>query len=87
MINDDAIDIAPEDCYSIRRSGDNSQYEYQDLPYATYPSKVGVVYRAGTLVGGSRCPRCSDYIAVTSPRGSASGAPPWVAGLLARVVL
>lgn len=52
---------------SIKRHGSNSEYQAQDLPYATFPSEVGVVYRAGTEVGGQQCPRCPDYIAVTSP--------------------
>jgi hypothetical protein len=60
------LGIAPEDCYSIRRTGENSEYLAQDLPYATYPSKSGVVYRAGIEVGGRRCPRCSVFIIVTS---------------------
>lgn len=51
---------------SIRRYGDNSRYRAQDLPFALWPSQIGVVYRAGTLIGGRRCPRCPKYIAVTS---------------------
>lgn len=51
---------------SIRRHGTNEDYERQDLPFASYPSEPGVVYRAGTEVGGRRCPRCPDYISVTS---------------------
>ena len=41
MINNDALKVAPEDWfrplteYSIRRDGSNSDYEYQDLPFAT----------------------------------------------------
>lgn len=62
----DLGDLAPEDCYSIRRTGSNDEYQAQDLPFARYPSKPGVVYRAGTEVGGRRCPRCPDFIAVTS---------------------
>jgi|SRR5215211_6951378 len=53
-------------CYSIRRTGSNDDYQAQDLPYARYPSRAGVPYRAGTEVGGRRCPRCSDFILVTS---------------------
>lgn len=51
---------------SIKREGSNEDYQAQDLPYATFPSLVGKVYRAGTKVGGRRCPRCPDFIAVTS---------------------
>jgi len=51
---------------SIKRNGSNQQYERQDLPFATFPSTPGVVYRAGTEVGGRRCLRCTTYIAVTS---------------------
>jgi hypothetical protein len=53
--------------YSIKRNGSNEDYELQDLPYATYPSRAGVLYRAGTDVGGRRCPRCPTFIAVHSP--------------------
>jgi hypothetical protein len=60
------IQSASEDTYSIRRHGENSDYQAQDLPYATYPSKPGVVYRAGTEVGGRCCPRCSVFIVATS---------------------
>jgi hypothetical protein len=51
---------------SIRRNGANEDYKAQDLPFAIYPARPGVVYRAGTEVGGQRCPRCTTYIAVTS---------------------
>jgi hypothetical protein len=51
---------------SVRRAGRNSDYLAQDLPYAGYPATAGVVYRAGVAVGGRRCPRCPDFIAVTS---------------------
>jgi hypothetical protein len=65
-LDDELRAVAPEDCYSIRRTGENSDYRAQDLPFATYPSKPGVVYRAGTEVGGRQCPRCSVFIIVTS---------------------
>lgn len=61
--------VARLTCYarqSIRRHGTNDDYLYQDLPFATYPSELGVVYRAGIEVGGRRCPRCPDFIEVTS---------------------
>jgi len=51
---------------SIKRNGANEEYQAQDLPFAGFPSKPGVAYRAGTEVGGQRCPRCPTYIAVTS---------------------
>ncbi len=51
---------------SIRRSGTNDEYAAQDVPYATFPSPPGVVFRAGTEVGGRICPRCPSFIAVTS---------------------
>lgn len=52
---------------SIKRHGTNDEYQWQDLPFAEYPTDPGVIYRAGTEVGGRICPRCPDYIAVTSP--------------------
>jgi hypothetical protein len=50
---------------SIKRDGCNEDYLAQDLPFACYPSKPGIVYRAGVETGGRRCPRCPDFIAVT----------------------
>ncbi len=51
---------------SIKRHGSNDEYRAQDLPFVTYPSRTGVVYRAGTEGGGRRCPRCTSFIAVSS---------------------
>ena len=51
---------------SIRRNGTNDQYRGQDLPFATFPSPAGEVFRAGVQVGGRRCPRCDVFIAPTS---------------------
>lgn len=51
---------------SIKRDGTNLDYRAQNLPWATFPSQAGKVYRAGTEVGGRRCPRCPTYISVRS---------------------